>query len=69
MPGLDVGAVTVKQVRKGQGLTQAELAHAVSVSRQTIIAIERGAYAPSVYLALRTARALDSTVETLFPLE
>lgn len=69
MPGDDVGVATVKQLRKNRGLTQAELAHAVSVSRQTIIAIERGDYAPSVYLALRTAQVLDTTVETLFPLE
>lgn len=66
---LEVGEVTVKAVRKERGLTQAQLAHAVSVSRQTIIAIERGDYAPSVYLALRTARALETSVETLFPLE
>lgn len=38
----------------------------VEVSRQTIISIEGGDYAPSVLLALRIASALDSTVEALF---
>ena len=47
-------------------MTQAELAELVSVSRQTIIAVEQGDYAPSVYLALRIARALGGTVEELF---
>jgi putative transcriptional regulator len=47
-------------------MTQAELAAAVLVSRQTIISIEGGDYAPSVVLALRIAAALDSTVDTLF---
>lgn len=48
-------------------MTQAELAAAVGVSRQTVVAIEKGDYAPSVYVAIRIARALDSTVECLFP--
>lgn len=69
MPALDVGEVTLKDRRKRAGLTQAQLAGLVEVSRQTIIAIERGDYSPSVYLALRIARALDTTVEELFPLD
>ncbi|WP_127127607.1 helix-turn-helix transcriptional regulator [Georgenia sp. SYP-B2076] len=56
----------VRLRRKAQGLTQAELAELAGVSRQTVIAIEQGAYAPSVYLALRIARALHETVENLF---
>ncbi len=50
-------------------LTQAEVARKVGVSRQTIIAIERGKYNPSVLLALKLARVLNTTVETLFKLE
>ena len=50
-------------------LSQAQLAEQVSVTRQTIIAIERGNYSPSVKLALQLARALDTTVEQLFELE
>lgn len=49
-------------------MTQAELSTAVGVSRQTIVAIEKGDYAPSVYVALRIGHALGSTVEELFPL-
>ncbi len=50
-------------------LTQAELAKAVDVSRQTVISIEGGDYAPSVYLALRIAAVLDTSVENLFGTE
>lgn len=62
-------APTLKSRRKEAGLTQAQLAQATGVSRQTIISTERGDYAPSVYLALRIARTLAATVEDLFPLE
>lgn len=50
-------------------LSQQQLADMVSVSRQTIVAIERGNYSPSVKLALLLARKLDTTVEELFELE
>jgi putative transcriptional regulator len=56
----------VRERRKEQRMTQAELAELVGVSRQTIIAVEQGDYAPSVYLALRIARTLGGTVEELF---
>ena len=49
-------------------MSQAELAAAVGVSRQTIVAVEKGNYNPSVELALRLARALGATVEELFVL-
>ena len=52
--------------RRAQKITQAELADAAGVSRQTVIAIEQGDYAPSVFLALRIARVLGATVEELF---
>ena len=61
----DVNPVRVR--RRERRVTQAELAAAVGVSRQTVVAIEKGDYAPSVYVAIRIARALDSTVEGLFP--
>ena len=41
----------------------------MSVSRQTIVAIEKGNYNPSVKLALLLAEELDTTVEALFELE
>lgn len=58
----------VRTARTVAGLSQADLAAAVGVSRQTIVSLERGDYAPSVYLALRIARELGGTVEDLFPL-
>ena len=56
----------VRPARTGLGLTQAELAAAVGVTRQTVVAIEGGDYAPSVYLALAVAARLGETVEGLF---
>lgn len=50
-------------------MSQQQLADLVSVSRQTIIAIERGDYNPSVKLALLLARILNTPVERLFELE
>ncbi len=50
-------------------LSQQELADKVGVSRQTIVAIERGDYSPSVKLALLLAKALRTTVDELFTLE
>lgn len=62
-------ASLVRERRKERRITQAELAEQAAVSRQTIIAIEQGDYAPSVYLALRIARILGRTVEELFTTE
>ena len=56
----------IRAVRREAGLTQQDLATAVEVSRQTIIAMETGDYAPSVYLAIKIARALGTTVERLW---
>ena len=50
-------------------LSQQQLAEMVGVSRQTIVSIERGDYAPSVKLALLLAEKLGVTVEDLFTLE
>ncbi|MEP9392852.1 helix-turn-helix transcriptional regulator [Gordonia sp. VNK1] len=62
------GESPVRVARTRNAMRQADLASAVGVSRQTIVSLERGDYAPSVYLALRIARALGATVEELFPL-
>lgn len=59
-------ANTVRRYRLLAGLTQAQLATACEVSRQTVVAIEAGDYAPSVYLALRLASVLGTDVESLF---
>ncbi len=50
-------------------MTQQELANRAGVTRQTIIAIEAGKYAPSLGLAFRLARAFDKGVEEVFFLE
>lgn len=57
---------TVRRARQAADLTQAELAVSAGVSRQTIVAVEAGDYAPSVYLALSLAAQLATTVEALF---
>lgn len=57
---------TIPQLRQRAGLTQAQLAAALGVSRQTVIAIERGRYDPSLGLALRIARHFNATVEEIF---
>jgi putative transcriptional regulator len=60
----------LKRFRFERGdLSQQELADMVAVSRQTIVAIERGNYSPSVKLALLLAKRLGTTVEELFELE
>mgnify|MGYP006306938845 CR=1 FL=1 len=50
-------------------LTQEELANKVQVSRQTIHAIEKGKYNPSVQLALKLSSILDKDLKELFELE
>jgi putative transcriptional regulator len=57
---------TVQKMRTDAGVTQEELAEKVGVSRQTVIAIERGRYTPSVLLALKIARHFKVPVETIF---
>jgi len=52
--------------RSEREITQEELAQAVGVTRQTIIAIEKGNYTPSVLLAIKIARFFKLSVEDLF---
>jgi putative transcriptional regulator len=56
----------VRERRQELGLTQEDLGEATDVTRQTIIALEKGGYTPSVELALKIARKLNTTVEALF---
>lgn len=58
--------LVVRKRRTELRITQAALGEAVGVSRQTVISIETGDYAPSVFCALRVARVLGVTVEDLW---
>ena len=60
---------TVEQLRKKKKITQEDLARAVGVTRQTIIAIEKGNYVPSLLLALKIAKYFTLSVEEVFQLE
>lgn len=59
----------LKAERERLGLTQAELARQVGVSRKTINTVENLVFSPSALLALRLARATDRRVEELFWIE
>ncbi|MDQ3076251.1 MAG: helix-turn-helix transcriptional regulator [bacterium] len=56
----------VSKYRTEMGVTQEDLASKVSVSRQTIIALEKGNYTPSILLALKIAGFFKMPVEKLF---
>ena len=56
----------LRELREERGLTQEELAKALGVTRQTIIAIEKGRYDPSLRLAFRIARFFGKAVEDIF---
>ena len=61
---------TIRQRRKGLGLSQEELAQRCGVSRQTVNAIENNRYDPTLALAFRLAQVLETTVDSLFsPIE
>ncbi len=59
----------IKELRKKLGLRQEDLAARLDVTRQTIIAIENNKYNPSLELAMKIARLLNTTVEELFRLD
>ncbi len=59
----------LKELRTEKGFTQEALAKMVGVTRQTIIAIEKGKFVPSVKLALELANALGQSLESIFWLD
>ena len=59
----------LKEKRAELGLTQADLAERVGVTRKTVNTVENGVFIPSALLALKLARALEEPVERLFWLE
>ena len=60
---------TVHKLRKNKGLTQEELAKKAGVTRQTIIALEKGNYVPSVLLSIKLSKVFKTRVEDLFRLK
>lgn len=56
----------IKVLRAERDMTQAQLATAVEVSRQTINAIEKGKFDPSLPLAFRIARLFELSIEDVF---
>jgi len=59
----------VGEIRRGKGITQEELAAEVGVTRQTIIAIEKGNYIPSVLLAMKISGFFKLPLEKIFSYE
>ncbi|MBN1160245.1 MAG: helix-turn-helix transcriptional regulator [Candidatus Diapherotrites archaeon] len=58
----------IKELRKQHGLTQDDLALALHVTRQTVVAIEKGKFNPSLELALKLSRLFSLPIEELFQL-
>ena len=58
----------VREVREAKGLTQAQLAELIGVSRKTVNTVENGVFVPSTVIALKLAQALGQSVEALFSL-
>ncbi len=56
----------VRELRAAKNLTQAQLAEAVGVTRQTIISLEKSRLNPSILLGLKIARVLDQPVGDVF---
>lgn len=56
----------LKVFRAMKDITQEELAHSIGVTRQTIIAIERGNYNPSLELAFKIAKYFEVNIEDIF---
>ncbi|HEV2578762.1 MAG TPA: helix-turn-helix transcriptional regulator [Acidobacteriaceae bacterium] len=66
MPGL---RNTIRELRADREMTQQELADAIGVTRQTVIAIELDKYSPSLETAFRIARVFEVPLEQVFQYE
>ena len=64
--GRDILQTRIAEFRKKSGVTQEELADAVSVTRQTIISLESGKYKASLVLAHKLAQFFNVTIEEMF---
>ena len=57
----------IRELREEKkGMTQQALADAIGVTRQTVVALEKGLYSPSLALALRVAQLFGKSVEEIF---
>ena len=56
----------IRELRDARGITQAELAKSIAMTRQTVIALEKGKYSPSLEAAFRIARHLGAPLEEVF---
>jgi len=56
----------LRELREAKGLTQAQLADLIGVSRKTVNTVENGVFTPSTVVALKLAGALGCSVEELF---
>jgi putative transcriptional regulator len=59
----------IKELREKRNLTQEALAEKVDVTRQTILFLEKGKYNPSLRLAHKIAKVLNSKIEEIFSFE
>ncbi|PFZ06317.1 transcriptional regulator [Bacillus pseudomycoides] len=66
---VDLVTNKVKQFRVVRDITQEQLASAVNITRQSLIAIEKNKYNPSLELALKLCEFFDCKVEDLFQLD
>ena len=55
----------LRELREAKGLTQAQLADLIGVSRKTVNTVENGVFVPSTVVALKLAKALGSSEEAL----
>ena len=60
---------TVQSLRKDRKVTQESFAEGIGVTRQTVIAIEKGNYTPSVLLAIKIAKYFGTPVEEIFTIK
>lgn len=60
---------SIREARKKRKVTQNELAESLSVSRQTIVFLEKGNYTPSLLLALKASHYFHEPIENLFYIE
>ena len=57
---------SLRALRESAGLTQAEVARRIGVTRQTLIAIEQGRYSPSLEMAFQLARVFGVGLDDVF---